>query len=62
MTDNQDLRWLKSSACESGGCLEVAVVGGAVLLRQSGAPDEVLTLSNAEWLTFLAGVKAGDFD
>jgi hypothetical protein len=57
-------RWLKSSASNTGNCVEVAFVeGGDVLVRDSKAPDErVLSFTPAEWDAFLAGVRAGEFD
>ena len=57
-----ETRWIRSSRCEGGACLEVAA-GGAVHVRDSKHPDgPVLTFSHAEWAAFLAGVQAGEFD
>jgi hypothetical protein len=58
---HEDLQWRRSSACESGGCLEMAQSGEAVLIRKSDAPEEVLSVSRLEWSAFLAGVRSGDF-
>jgi hypothetical protein len=57
-----DLTWQKSSFCIEDACLEVAKTSDAVSLRDSKAPDTVLTLTAADWQAFLAGVKTGEFD
>ena len=61
--DRQSLAWRKSSASGSGNCVEVAVDGEEVLLRdtkQRGA-GPVLAFTEAEWQAFLAGVDAREF-
>ncbi|MEU2132480.1 DUF397 domain-containing protein [Streptomyces sp. NPDC018352] len=61
-------RWFKSSFSENGGqCIEVAanLVGslGVVPLRDSKNPSgPVLNASAASFASFVAGVKAGEFD
>ena len=60
--------WRKSSFSGSGGngggCVEVAALpGGAVAVRDT--KDRARTAHRypaAEWITFLAGVRAGEFD
>jgi hypothetical protein len=55
--------WRKSSASESGDCVEVAFVGQFVLLRHSRRPSgPTLTFSWGEWAAFLIGVRSGEFD
>ena len=55
------IAWRKSTASNTGGCVEVAVVGGSVLIRDSGNPDGVvLRLPSASWSAFLAWVCGED--
>lgn len=54
------MKW-KQARCESGGCVQVAAVGGQIALRSTERPGVVL-LDRQEWDAFLAGVKAGDFN
>ncbi len=62
MAEQEDLRWRRSSACEAGACLEMARSDDVVLIRRSDAPETILRISVPEWIAFLAGTKAGDFD
>jgi len=49
------IAWRKSTASNSGGCVEVAVVYGSVLIRDSANRDGVvLSLPPAAWSAFLA--------
>nr|WP_250002499.1 DUF397 domain-containing protein [Actinoplanes sp. M2I2] len=59
MTEN--LRWSKAKRCAGGDCVEVALTGGHVLVRNSKNPDEVLSFTGDEWEAFLDGVKEGEF-
>jgi hypothetical protein len=59
--------WRKSSwSAENGNCVEVAELPGpAIGVRHSkdNAPGcAVLTFSPADWSSFIAGVREGDFD
>ena len=56
--------WRKSSRSgASGACVEVCIVDGAVLVRDSKNPDgPVLTFTPEAWAEFVAGVADGDFD
>lgn len=61
--------WTKSSYSNGNGgsnCVEIAKCCGLhVLVRDSkagGSGEPILTFTRAEWLAFLAGVKAGEFD
>ena len=61
--ERADISWLKSTASESGNCVEVAFVDESVALRHSLNPSgPVLTFTLAEWAAFLTGVRAGEFD
>jgi hypothetical protein len=49
--------------CDTGSCVEAAAVGtGMVAIRSSLAPLDKLRVTREEWTTFVASVKAGDFD
>jgi hypothetical protein len=59
MTDRAG-RWRRSSRCESHNCVEVALVRGGVLVRDSGAPDgPVVEVDGAAWRAFCTGLRAG---
>jgi len=50
-------------ACEDGACVEVASADDGVAMRDSKDQDgPLLRFTRAEWMAFLAGAKAGDFD
>ena len=59
------ISWRRSSQCGTdGSCVEVAALdSGAVAMRDGKAPDTsaVLVFTDAEWRSFLAAVKAGEF-
>ncbi|MFF2045589.1 DUF397 domain-containing protein [Kitasatospora sp. NPDC058170] len=56
--------WPKSSSGpgEEPPALEITSDGELVHLRESDAPDTVVTTSKAKLRAFLLGVKAGEFD
>jgi hypothetical protein len=57
------IAWRKSTASNSGGCVEVAVVDGSVRIRDSANPDgAVLELPPAAWSFFLTRARTKDFD
>ena len=57
------LRWVKSSACATSGCVEVAFDEDSILVRNSVNPaaGQVMYTRN-EWVAFVTGVKRGEFD
>jgi Domain of unknown function (DUF397) len=64
---NQDLseaRWIRSRACSTDGCVEVAhLAGGSVAVRDSkDARKPAHVFDREEWSAFITGVKGGDFD
>jgi hypothetical protein len=62
-TGETALGWRRASRCSSSGCVEVAMNGDDIAVRDSKRPDSpVLTYSREEWRVFVAGVKAGEFD
>jgi hypothetical protein len=63
MVDGPTARWRKSSYSGTNGCVEVAVVGDRVAVRDSkdrGGP--VLLFTSDEWEAFLAGARDHEFD
>lgn len=57
--------WKHASGCDasSDNCVEVAHLDeGVVCVRDSTDPTVVQHYGDAEWDTFVAGVKAGEFD
>ena len=57
-------QWRKSSrSSNQGQCVEVADLPGSTAVRDSKNPTgPVLVFPRAEWSTFTAGVRAGEFD
>jgi hypothetical protein len=57
-------RWRKSSySINSGNCVEIAVAGSAVYIRDSKHPDDgYVALSRAELAAFVDAAKAGELD
>jgi hypothetical protein len=53
-----------STFCSFGSCVEVGRTGeGTVLVRDTkDRAQEALTFTDDEWVAFVAGVKAGEFD
>jgi predicted secreted Zn-dependent protease len=61
--DRDRVSWRKATRSGSGNCVQVAVVEGLVLVRNSRNPDgELLTYTPGEWHAFLDGAKQGEFD
>lgn len=56
-------KFVKSSFCGSAACVEVSHSGGEVLVRDSKHPEqEPLVFTEDEWVAFLDGARAGEFD
>lgn len=62
--DLSEAVWHKSTRSGGNGdCVETTVLTGAVAVRDSKDPaGPVLFFSVADWGSFLAGTKAGEFD
>lgn len=57
------MKFKRSSKCDSGTCIEVAVTPEGVYIRNSQEPNKVLWSSLEEWRDFRKGiVEKGDFD
>jgi predicted secreted Zn-dependent protease len=58
------LTWRKSTRSGAAGhCVEVANVPAAVLVRDSkDVTGPVLSFGTTDWNTFIAGIRAGEFD
>lgn len=55
--------WKKSTFSTSEECVEVAVVGGRVCLRDSLDRDgPVISVSSSAWVDYVAGVRNCEFD
>ena len=54
-SEKEGIAWRKSTASNSGSCVEVAIHDGSVLVRDSVNPvSPVLELSPTAWSAFLA--------
>jgi hypothetical protein len=63
-TDLTGLRWFKSSASSTGGCVEIAhLPSGGVAVRDTKDRSKAPHVFNAhEWECFLIGARNGEFD
>lgn len=59
-----ELEWRKSTLSTTNGCVEVAVSGDRVAVRDSKQQGRgpVLEFTAVEWEAFIAGVRGGEFD
>jgi Domain of unknown function (DUF397) len=62
--DLTEVRWFKSSASSTNGCVEVAHLpdGGVALRDTKDRGREPHVFTRHEWDCFLTGVKNGEFD
>jgi len=59
--EEPSINWRKSTASNSGACVEVAVAGGSLLVRDSKNPDgPLLRLPPAAWSSFLERARTRD--
>jgi uncharacterized protein DUF397 len=69
------MRWIRSSECEQGACVEVAFAdcdtaacvevafdGPLVAVRNSNIPGEIVWFTPEEWEAFRKGVMNHEFD
>ena len=64
MEDQASIQWRKSTLSTTNGCVEVAVVGDRIAVRDSKQQGlgPVLEFTAPEWAAFLGGVRGGEFD
>jgi Domain of unknown function (DUF397) len=62
--DHARVEWRKSTLSTTNGCVEVAVVGDRVAVRDSKQRGRgpVLEFTAEEWAAFVGGVRGGEFD
>jgi hypothetical protein len=62
-SDLGDAQWRTSSFSAGGNCVTVAEYGELIAVRDSKDPEGgTLFFTRSEMATFVAGVKAGEFD
>ena len=55
--------WQTSSFSSNGSCVAVNIQADTVMIRNSRIIDDAeLRFTPDEWVAFLSGVKAGEFD
>jgi len=59
-----ELEWVRASRCYGhGDCVELAIDGHVVLIRDSKNPDGAhLRFTRAEFAAFIDGARRGEFD
>jgi hypothetical protein len=63
MAELSNSEWRRSSRCAADSCVEVALAGDHVALRDSKDRNgPVLEFESSEWAEFVAGAHNGDFD
>jgi hypothetical protein len=62
--DQARIEWRKSTFSTTNGCVEVAMAGDRIAVRDSKqrGSGPVLEFTAAEWDAFLGGVRDGEFD
>jgi len=64
MSSWKSAAWRKTVFSDSGGCVEVAIAGDTIGVRDTKAAGTgpILEFTEHEWTAFLKGVAAGEFD
>lgn len=58
-----EIKWQKSSfSGDRDDCVEMSLLDGAILVRESDDPTTIVTTTPDKARTFILGVKAGDLD
>jgi len=58
-----ELSWRVARKCNGGSCVRVAAKGDEIIIGSTKHADgPVISYSRDEWVTFLEGVRQGDFD
>jgi len=59
--EDAPIMWQISSKSNGSNCVEVGMLTGAVLVRDSKErPSSVLRFSSAEWKVFVARIRSGE--
>lgn len=59
----RELHWIKArSSLAANACVELALDGDLIALRNSRKPNDVHRYSPAEFAAFLDGARRGEFD
>lgn len=57
------LEWIRASDDPDEECFEVAAGAGELIhIRQTDAPEQVVTTTRAKWHAFVLGVRNDEFD
>lgn len=57
------LAWRVARDCDAGSCVRVAPSADMIVIGDTKNPNgPVLAYSRAEWVAFVTGIRAGDFD
>jgi hypothetical protein len=63
MKTDESVVWRRSPRCDTGDCVETALIDGGVGVRDSKDPDGViLRFELDEWELFAASARKGVFD
>jgi hypothetical protein len=63
MQDLTAAAWRTSTLCDLNGCVEVAILGDRVAVRDAkDRAGPVLVFTDREWEAFVGGVRGGEFD
>jgi hypothetical protein len=58
-----DPLWHAAQRCNCGNCVRIATNGEQFFIRDSKSPEgPVLMYTKSEWVSFIEGVRQGDFD
>lgn len=58
-----EVKWKKSSfSGDRDECVEAGERDDNIVIRESDAPNAIVTTTRAKWRAFVLGVKAGEFD
>ncbi|WP_116209305.1 DUF397 domain-containing protein [Streptomyces olivoreticuli] len=58
-----EVKWQKSSfSGDRDECVETGARDGDIVIRESDAPEVIVTTTPAKWRAFVLGIKAGEFD
>ncbi len=56
------LRWKKSTRCENGSCVEIAMIGSGAAIRDSKQLNGPVLPAGNDWAAFVVEIKTGAFD